>query len=236
MDIVLATSNPHKVEELRAIFAGAGLDGVTLLGLGELGLEAPLEEPRETGSTFEENATIKAVSYAAQTRRVCLADDSGLEVDALGGGPGVISSHYGTDGRETGMTRAERDAANTARLLRELEGVEEERRGARFVCVMVAAGLGSGGLEARHPTEARHPFSAPAVVAVARGVFEGRIGKPGAVPRGGNGFGYDPVFLVAPGFRVTSAELSPAEKNRLSHRGRAARGLVEQIKEMLAGK
>lgn len=144
LEIVVATSNPHKVEEIGAALALEGLSNVRLLSLadcvaGTRGLV--LHEPEEIGTTFEENATIKALSYAQQTGRVCLADDSGLEIDALGGRPGVISSHYCTDGKEAGMSREERDAKNNARVMREMEGVEEARRGARFVCVMVVAGM-----------------------------------------------------------------------------------------------
>lgn len=204
--IVLATANPHKVEELRAIFAEAG---IPVVGLGDL--RGRFTEPVEHGGTFEENATIKALSYAAQTGRVCLADDSGLEVDALRGAPGVISSHYATGGVETGLSRAERDAANNARLLSELEGVPAEKRTARFVCVMVLAGVDG-------------------VRAVSRGVVEGRIGLPGEVPRGANGFGYDPLFLVGPDFTRTSAELQPEEKHRISHRGAAAREMARAVK------
>ncbi len=205
--IVLATANPHKVEELRAIFAEAG---VPVIGLMDLPGRERLVEPVEHGATFEENARIKTVSYARQTGRVCIADDSGLEVDALGGAPGVISSHYSTHGKETGLSRAERDAANNQRLLKELEGAPTERRAARFVCVMVLAG-----------TEG--------IKATSRGTLEGRIGVPGEVPRGGHGFGYDPLFLVAPDFSRTSAELSPEEKNRLSHRGTAARAMARLV-------
>ncbi|MBY0308043.1 MAG: hypothetical protein K2Q09_04800, partial [Phycisphaerales bacterium] len=122
-EIVLATGNPHKVEEMRAVFAALGLS-VPLIGLADLP-GYPFPEPRErgVGATFEQNATIKALGYAETTGRWCLADDSGLEVDALQGRPGVISSHYCTDGREVGMSRAERDAANNERVLRELAGV-----------------------------------------------------------------------------------------------------------------
>jgi XTP/dITP diphosphohydrolase len=201
--LVIATGNPHKVEELRAIFSGAGIE---VIGLGDLG--GTFVEPAETGRTFAENAAIKALGYAAQTGRLCLADDSGLEVDALAGAPGVISSHYATDGVETGQSRAERDAANNARLMRELEGVPRERRTARFVCEMCIA-------------------DAAGVVARARGTFEGRIGERGEVPRGGNGFGYDPLFVVEDG--RTSAEMSPAEKNARSHRGMAVIRMAEAL-------
>ena len=218
--IVLATGNPHKVEELRAIFAAAG---VGVVGLKDLG--GQFEEPHEHGKTFEENASIKALSYARQTGRVCLADDSGLEIDALGGRPGVISSHYASDGRETGASRAERDAANNARVLRELEGVPIAKRAARFVCVMVVARP-----EGRYAEDAETNGRKARVLAVARGTLEGRIGIPPRVPRGENGFGYDPLFLVAPEFAQTGAELATTAKNRLSHRAKAAAKMAEQLR------
>ncbi len=430
LPIVLATANPHKVDELRAIFAAAGID---VIGLNDLPPECipagGLREPEETGRTFEENATIKALSYAKQTGRVCLADDSGIEIDALALAdgtprPGVISSHYCTDGRETGMSRAERDAANNARVLRELERVREGLRAAQFVCVMVLAGpTASGGagvppavaLPGRHwpvappsvladpwasvstnlrgtsrqlphwqaggstyfitfnthagelsdaerqivldacffwherklmtevvvvmpdhvhmlltplpvgdhrwhllsdilhsiksftaheiskrrgisgpvwqdesfdrivrtpheyrekwryivknpvkaglvarashypflRTRGQHEIAARAhprgpaanadgrrdacptgckVLATSRGAFEGRIGIPPRVPAGSNGFGYDPLFLVAPEFVRTGAELASEEKNRMSHRAKAAVEMVGQLK------
>jgi len=208
--IVIATGNLHKVEELRAIFSA---QRIAVEGLRDLPGHGRFHEPEEHGATFEENATIKALSYASQTGRLCLADDSGLEVDALGGAPGVISSHYATDGRETGLSRAQRDAANNARLLRDLEKVPPERRTARFVCVMVLAAPGNA-------------------LASARGVFEGRIGRLGEVPRGGHGFGYDPLFLLPPPDTRTSAELPPEEKNARSHRGAAARAMADQIKRL----
>lgn len=204
-EIVLATGNPHKVEELRAIFSRANVGSLRVLGLDEL--SAGTREPDEAGSTFEQNAWIKAESYAAQTGRVCLADDSGLEIDALSGRPGVISSHYSTDGRETGLSRDKRDALNIERVLRELGNAPAERRTARFVCVMALAAP---------------PGRPQARLAEARGTFEGRIGLVGEVPRGVHGFGYDPIFLVAPGFERTSAELDPETKNKLSHRAVAA--------------
>lgn len=220
-DLVLATSNPHKVEELRALLARAGLPG-RILGLNDLQFFRPLREPEETGRTFEENAVIKATAYASQTRMLCLADDSGLEVDALAGRPGVISSHYATDGRETGLSRPQRDAANNVRLLRELEGLPPEARSGRFVCVMA---LASPGLKS-------DAGAAPAILATTRGTFEGRIGVPPAVPRGAAGFGYDPLFLVGPDFARTSAELDPEEKNRLSHRGAAARAMADRLRAL----
>lgn len=212
LPIVIATGNPHKVDELRAIFRGS----FDLCGLGDL--PGPLAEPQETGSTFEANATIKALSYAAQTGRLCLADDSGLEIDALGGRPGVISSHYCTDGRETGMSRAERDAANNARVLREMSEVPEGRRAARFVCVMALAG----------------PGDTPSTVTLARGTFEGHIGMRPDVPRGDHGFGYDPIFLLSAPDQRSSAELAPELKNQLSHRAAAARAMTPLIAARLA--
>lgn len=217
--IVLATANPHKVEELRAIFAGLQLATIELVSLDGCGVAT--HEPAETGSTFEENAAIKARSYAEQTGLLCLADDSGIEIDALGGSPGVISSHYCSDGREVGMSRAERDAANNARVLRELEGVAMERRSARFVCVMALA--------------MPRPRGAGTLMHTTRGTFEGRIGVPPRVPGGKDGFGYDPLFLVAPTFERTGAELTPDEKNRMSHRAAAARAMGALLRSLPEG-
>jgi XTP/dITP diphosphohydrolase len=210
--IVLATANPHKVAELREIFARKGIE---VNGLSDAAPGMKLGEPEETGRTFEDNAAIKARAYAAQTGRACLADDSGLEVDALGGAPGVISSHYATGGRETGAPRAQRDLENNAKLLADLAGVPDDRRAARFVCVMCLAA-----------PDGR-------ILATSRGTFEGRIGQPGRVPRGAGGFGYDPLFLVAPDFLGSSAELAQETKNRLSHRGAAAREMAARLRSLV---
>lgn len=212
-EIVLATGNPHKVAELEPIFAAALGDAVRLVSLA--GFDG-LTEPVEDGGTIEANARLKAVGYAEQTGKPCLADDSGLVVDALGGRPGVDSSHYCTDGRETGMGRAERDAANNAKLLRELEGVDAADRSARFVCVMALAVPGSR-----------------EIVAEARGAFEGRIGEPPQVPAGDQGFGYDPLFLVGPDYVRTGAELAPEEKNRISHRALAGAAMAARLRELV---
>ncbi|HYE60631.1 MAG TPA: non-canonical purine NTP pyrophosphatase [Phycisphaerales bacterium] len=214
--IVLATGNPHKVDELRAIFADAGIKGVRFLGLKDV--PAHTVEPHETGSTFADNATIKALSYAQQTGLPALADDSGLEIDALQGRPGVISSHYYNEGHDDGKPREQRDGLNNARILRELEGVPPEQRSARFVCVMALALPNS-----------------PIPAALTRGTFEGRIGTPPHVPRGHNGFGYDPLFLVAPDFHLTSAELPKDQKNALSHRAHAAKAMAHEIAQLLRG-
>jgi len=201
--ITIATANPGKIAELRPIFAELGIE---VVGLADH--DTPTAEPGETGDTFLANATIKAISYASQTGTPCLADDSGLEVNRLGGAPGVISSHYCTNGRGDPRPRAERDASNNARLLRELADVPAEQRMARFVCVMVLA----------------NPSGE--VLATSQGTFEGRIGTEA---RGENGFGYDPLFLVAPDFTRTSAQMAPAEKNAVSHRARAAREIAQDI-------
>ena len=204
--LVLATGNPHKVEEIRAVLLHAGVE------VQPITEAAPgLHEPAETGATFEENAAIKAKAYAAAIGRPCLADDSGLEVDPLGGAPGVISSHYATDGRDTGVGRTERDRANNARLLRELGGVPTQERTGRFVCTLVIA----------------EPDGS--IRATARGAMEGRIGAPPRVPSGLNGFGYDPLFLVSPDHERTSAELEPDEKNAISHRAAALHQLCERL-------
>ncbi len=196
--IVAATGNPHKVEEITAILRPLGFEVVGLEAWG-----GEIAEPEETGRTFEENARLKAMYYAAATGEVCVADDSGLEVDALGGEPGVESAYYA--GRAGG--RAERDRANNAKLLRMMRDVPWEGRRARFVCVMCAAANGK-------------------IIAEGRGTYDGRIGWEG---KGGNGFGYDPLLVLEDG--RTSAELSPAEKNARSHRGKAARAMAERLRQ-----
>jgi len=211
--LVIATQNPGKVSELKRLLAEARLgERYRVLGLDEVG--GPFAEPEEGAESFLVNATIKATAYARLTGHWCLADDSGLEVDALGGAPGVISSHYDSGGEERGEGREIRDPANTARVLRELEGVPAAKRTARFVCTMVLA----------------NPEGE--TLATARGAFEGRIGEPEAdgVPRGDGGFGYDPVFLVPPGYTRTSAELTAAAKNELSHRGAATREMIGALR------
>ena len=193
--LIIATSNPHKVEEIAAVLGQIGIACVPLA-------RTDIPEPDENGATFEENARIKAIAYARALGATVLADDSGLEVDALGGAPGVHSARCAG----IGATRAERDAANNAKLLRELAGVPHARRTARFVCVLCVA----------------RPDGS--IAAEARGHFEGWIGE---APRGSNGFGYDPLLVLTDG--RTSAELSSAEKNARSHRGNALRELVKLL-------
>ena len=200
-EIVVATGNPHKVEEIREIL---GPSGLVFRSLDDVG--GPFPEPDETGRTFEANARIKAIAYARVTGRVVLADDSGLEVDALGGEPGVDSAIWaGAHG-----TRAERDARNNAKLAERMRDVPPDRRAARFVCCMCLADA-SGRL-----------------LAETRGVFEGRIGE---TPRGTHGFGYDP-WLWLDDAGCSSAELPPAAKNARSHRGQAARAMVAAIRAL----
>jgi XTP/dITP diphosphohydrolase len=198
--LVIATNNPGKLREFRELLAGSGFDVTTPRELGHA------FDVEETGTTFAENARLKAVAAAEITGLTALADDSGLEVDALGGRPGIYSARYaGGDRTADGMDEGEQCRI----VLRELAGVPDERRTARFRCVIAIAAPGGD-------------------VRYAEGVFEGRIGYE---PRGDNGFGYDPIFVVA-GRDVTSAELPPDEKNAISHRGQAARKAVEILREL----
>lgn len=171
----------------------------------------PLAEPAEDGAAFADNARHKALYYARALGRWCLADDSGLEVDALGGAPGVKSARYAEEAFGPGADKAARDAANNAKLLAALEGVPDSRRTARFVCHAVLA-------------------DEKGVLAEAEGRVEGRIGL---APRGDNGFGYDPLFLLPDG--RTMAELDADAKNRISHRGQALRRLGEGLLEIVEG-
>lgn len=211
--IVLATQNPGKVRELQSLLQGSEID---IIGLDSFDQSFP--EPEEDGETFLVNATIKAIAYAKATGMHCLADDSGLIVDALDGRPGVISSHYAFDGETEGdaadMTRDQRDVLNGQRVLGELRGVADEKRTARFTCTMVLADP-SG-----------------AVLASTVGAFEGRIGREDQVPMGENGFGYDPLFLVGPDFERTSAQMSPVEKNEVSHRAKAVNQMITTIESI----
>jgi XTP/dITP diphosphohydrolase len=183
--LVIATGNPGKLREFRELLAGLPFDVTAQSALGIASVE-------ETGSTFFANALLKARHAARLSGRAAIADDSGLEVDALGGAPGVYSARYA--GRDAD------DAANNARLLAELIDVPEAQRGARYRCVLVYL----DGPEDPAPL-------------LAEGVWEGRVLQ---APRGTGGFGYDPLFYV-PELRLTAGELESAEKNRRSHRGTA---------------
>lgn len=183
--LVLASGNAGKLSELRELLAGTGIQ---VLAQGELGIG----DIEETGLSFVENALLKARHAARESGLPALADDSGLCVDALDGAPGLYSARYaGPHG----------DArANIDRLLRELDGVPDARRGARFCCVLALL---------RHPGDPQ-PL-------LAEGLWQGRILH---APRGEGGFGYDPVFLD-PASGLSAAELEPADKHRISHRGQA---------------
>lgn len=184
--LLLATKNLGKIAEFRQLLDGCGWEIVTP---AELGLNLEIDE---SGQTYRENATIKAVGYAQASGLVALADDSGLEVDALGGRPGIMSARYaGTD-----RTDQERVQA----LLQELADVPDEERSARFRAVIAVA-------------------DSKGRVEQVDGTMEGRIAHE---PRGENGFGYDPIFLL-PERGLTTAELPPDEKHAISHRGVAAR-------------
>lgn len=197
--IVLATSNPHKLREVREIFEPLG---IPVLGLGDL--DRDFDEPVEDGLTFLDNARKKALSYARATGRTCLAEDSGLCVDALGGAPGVHSARYaGVEG-----SRDERDRANNAKLLAALAGKPAAERTARFVCAMCLATPDG------------------VVLADTEGTYEGLIAE---APRGDGGFGYDPL-LYLPDVGKTSAELSPEDKHARSHRGMAARRMADAMR------
>ncbi len=188
MRILMATTNPGKIAELRELLRS---DGWEVIGLGDLAIPPPPVE--ETGTTFTENALLKADYYGRATGELTLTDDSGLEVVALEGRPGVYSARYGGEG----LTDDERNE----QLLAELAGVPEDERDARFVCVLALVGEQAG----------------EAIRATFTGTCEGRIAM---TARGQGGFGYDPVFQDLPSGR-SFAELSPEEKLARSHRGQA---------------
>jgi XTP/dITP diphosphohydrolase len=187
--ILIASGNPGKVREFAAALEP---EGFKVFGLDALD---DTEEVEETGETFEANARLKAEGYSKRTDMLVLADDSGIEVDALDGAPGVQSARYGGPGLD--------DEGRTRLLLQQLEGVPDERRAARFRCVLALARNG----------ETLSTFD---------GVIEGRINHG---PEGANGFGYDPVFFHPPS-GCTTAQLAPEEKQRVSHRGKAIAELL----------
>ena len=200
--LLVATRSAHKLRELRELLA---LDGAELVSLDALGIEG---DPVEDGSTFQTNAAIKARFGLRASGLPTLADDSGLEVDALGGGPGVWTRRFaGADAT---------DDDNNRKLLAMLDGLPPERRGARYVCVLALA-----------LPEVAGPRGGIRVIAT-RGTCRGRIA---AAPRGTGGFGYDPIFEPAsepPGGR-TLGLWTPAEKHAISHRARAARRMTPHL-------
>jgi XTP/dITP diphosphohydrolase len=192
--VVIATGNPGKLREIVAILEGHGLE---IAPQSEFGIEPPAED----GDSFLANALIKARHAAARSGLPAIADDSGLEVDALAGRPGIHTARYaGPDADEE---------ANRERLLEELRSIPAERRGARYRCAMVFV----RGAADSHPL-------------VAEAAWQGRIGFE---RRGNGGFGYDPLFIVAGG-EFTAAEMPEEAKNRVSHRGLALRALAEKMK------
>jgi XTP/dITP diphosphohydrolase len=204
--LLIATHSAHKLAELRDLLA---LEHAELLSLDDLAI---VEDPAETGETFETNARIKARFGARRTGLPTLADDSGLEVDALDGGPGVRTRRYAGP--------AASDLDNNVKLLAALDGLPPERRGARYVCVLALA-LPRPGADRRAAVPIRS----------VRGTTRGRIAT---APRGAGGFGYDPIFEPAgepPGGR-TFGLWTPEAKHTVSHRGRAARRLTPILREL----
>jgi len=197
MRILIATMNTGKLLEYERLLAEVpGLELETMAALPEA---IDVVEDRDT---FRGNALKKAMKIATVAGMPCLADDSGLEVDALGGGPGVYSARYAGEGST--------DSENNAKLLDELSGIADDERTARFQCAIVI--VDQSGRE----------------LAMAEGACEGRIGSE---PRGSHGFGYDPLF-VPEGYAQTMAELGPETKNEISHRAKAAAKLVPILREL----
>jgi XTP/dITP diphosphohydrolase len=195
--IVIASNNEKKAREMRGLLP----DTLCVLTAGQ----ANITMPDETGLTFEDNALLKARAAARQSGYVCVADDSGLEVDALDGAPGVRSARFAGD-----YGRPESDKENNKLLLELLGPVAENGRSARFVSAVAV--VGPDGKES-----------------IVRGTVEGKLAHE---PRGENGFGYDPLFIPL-GQSLTFAELSDDEKNELSHRGQAFRAAVPEILKLM---
>lgn len=190
--VIFATGNEGKMKEIRQILADLE---VAVVSMKEAGIDMDIVED---GSTFEENAIIKAKAIMEATNEVVLADDSGLEVDYLDKAPGIYSARY--MGEDTSYR------IKNQSIIDQLEGVEEEKRTARFVCAIAAA------------------FPDGEVITT-RGTFEGIIGYE---ERGVNGFGYDPIFYL-PKYKCSSAELTSEKKNQLSHRGKALKAMKEEL-------
>src|SRR6266481_6539534 len=196
MDLLLATRNAHKTREFRELL-GPGFDVIDLSSFPEIAI------PKETGRTFEENATLKAIAASKKLPNLVIADDSGLEVEALGSAPGIFSARYA--GENAG------DVPNVNKLLHELRkrNIATEKRSARFRCVIALAQNGK-------------------LLGVFEGFVEGKIVDP---PRGSGGFGYDPIFEPK-GFDQTFAEMTPESKNQISHRGQAIAALREGLRDI----
>ncbi|MEX2426048.1 MAG: RdgB/HAM1 family non-canonical purine NTP pyrophosphatase [Thermomicrobiaceae bacterium] len=195
--VVIASNNEKKAREMRSLLQGT----VEIITADQ----ANITMPEETGETFEENALLKAREAARQSGYICVADDSGLEIDALDGGPGVRSARFASD-HGLPMT----DDANNHLVLDRLRDVPDNQRSARFVSAVAVVS----------------PSGEETVV---RGNVEGRIGQ---IPKGTSGFGYDPLFIPE-GHETTMAELTDEEKNEISHRGKAFRDAVPEILRLL---
>jgi XTP/dITP diphosphohydrolase len=191
--IIFATKNKGKIKEIQAVLG----DSYNVVTMEEAGISVDVDE---TGTTFEENAVIKAETIMKLCGEIVLADDSGLEIDYLNGEPGIYSARY--MGHDTSY-----DIKNKS-LIERLDGVPEDKRTARFVCAVAAT----------------VPNKETIVV---RGTMEGIIGYE---IKGENGFGYDPIFFL-PEYGKTSAEISPEEKNKISHRGKALRMIKERLEK-----
>ena len=198
--LVLASSNPGKLREIESVLAPMGIEILPQTGLG-------IQDAEEPFRTFLENALTKARHAARQSRLPALADDSGICVNALGGEPGVHSARYAAVAGAA-LSRDEQDRRNNLKLIAELRGHEDRR--AHYYCVIVMV---------RHADDPQ-PL-------IAEGSWNGRIILE---PRGENGFGYDPYFLL-PDLNLTAAEIDPAQKNLVSHRGKALRRLMARLKE-----
>jgi XTP/dITP diphosphohydrolase len=192
-ELLIATNNPGKIREYQEIFAD--------LSLSSLAQENIRLDPEETGTTFEENALLKARAFSEVSDLLVLADDSGLEVDALGGEPGVYSARYGHTAKDDHVGRYQI-------VLDKLKDVPWAERTARFRCVVALAQQGQ-------------------IVGTAEGTVEGFIGYE---PKGSGGFGYDPIFYY-PDFACTLAEIPAEQKHSISHRGRAARAAMPLIEK-----
>ncbi|MBN2182567.1 MAG: RdgB/HAM1 family non-canonical purine NTP pyrophosphatase [Sedimentisphaerales bacterium] len=201
-DILVATTNPGKIKELRACLSAK----VNWLNIADFGNIVEIEED---GDTFSENARKKATGYAKSTGLWTLADDSGLVVDALGGEPGVKSARFSGE-KLTCKDRTLIDHRNIAMVLKLMKDAPEEKRAARFVCSLCLA-------------------SPIKVLIETQGILEGRITMEEI---GTNGFGYDPIFYL-PHLKKTVAQLTPEEKNKISHRGKAIKNLEPLLKELL---
>lgn len=196
MKMIAATNNKHKLEEIRDILKPLGIE---VASMADAGLNIDIEE---NGVTFAENALIKAREVARLTGQAAIADDSGLEVEALDGKPGVWSARY------SGETGPDKDSKNNEKLLKEMQNVPEDKRAARF-CSVIAAVFPDG----REIT--------------AEGFVYGKIGYE---EKGQYGFGYDPLFIID-GLDKTMAEIDPSEKNKVSHRANALKAFVKKLDE-----